>query len=546
MEGRFKMKAMRRFLCRATALFSLAFALAGCTGSKVQPYGTVDVDLMDAPSIEYLHVYITVKKIAFHASPDAGNSSAGWREFDMSANPVTIDLAQLTNGSLYADTTADKLPLFSGVALPVGTYRQIRLYLVPTEEKTLARSAVAKGLLYNNQATFDDGSNAPIRIPNSGEGIKLIPETPLVVVAGKNNRLALDFNLMDDMLDVYPEGQIECILKPRLGVFDMGAAGAVKGKVVFSNHSTPYLSVKAEQIVAGRECRVVRRTTTNDKSDGSFNLYPLPVFGSNSTAVYDILLRGRNMQTVIVKNVKVHKGTSLADGAVNLGTITMNPSGEFSAQLAAAMHPSGAWLNFYQTLVTDPVPFVVDTRHLNPYTGKFATPIDLPVTAIEVYDFSSGSLAGPVIDATTNPGSYFAVTEAVLYGRSGGVNVSGAAETAVTFTPGALTAAPGANSIDAAISIPAATTGSLNKGYLFITSGGLIIDCYQVDALLAGGGGSYTIPNLPGGTLATSLPGAYYDVIVLGWDGGKAVISGSQFNIDLSSENGTASITMVK
>ncbi len=539
------MKAMRRFLCCATALFSLAFALAGCTGTKVEPYGTVDVDLMDAPAIEYLHVYITVNKIAFHASPDAGNNSVGWREFDMSANPVTIDLAQLTNGSLYADTTADKLPLFSGVALPVGTYRQIRLYLVATEEKTLARSAIALGLLYNNQATFEDGSNAPIRLPNIGEGVKLIPETPLEVVAGKNIRLALDFNLMDDMFDVYPEGQIECILKPRLGFFDMGAAGAVKGRVVFSNHSTPYLSIKAEQVVAGRECRVVRRTTTQDEDDGSFNLYPLPVFGSNSTAVYDILLRGRNMQTVIVKNVKVHKGSSLADGAVNLGTITMNPGSEFRAQLAAAMHPSGAWLNFYQTLATDPVPFVVDTRHLNPYTGKFATPIELPSTAIEVYDFSTGSMVGPIIDATTNPGSYFAVTEAVLYGLSSGVNVSGEAGTTVTFTPGTLTAAPGANSIDAAISIPASTTGSLNKGYLFITSGGLIIDCYPVDALVAAGGGTYTIPNLPGGTVATSNPGAYYDIIVLGWDGGK-LVSGSQFNIDLSSGNGTASITMVK
>jgi len=539
------MRAMRSFLGRAAALFFLAFALAGCTGSKIEPYGTVDVDLIDAPAIEYLHVYITVNKIAFHASPDAGNNADGWQVYDISAEPVTIDLAQLINGKLYADTTADKLPLFSGVALPVGTYRQIRLFLAPTEDKTLARSAIAQGLLYNNQATFEDGSNAPVRLPNSGEGIKLIPETPLVVAAGKNMRLALDFNLMDDMFDVYPEGQIECILKPRLGFFDMGGVGAIKGKVVFSNSSTPYLSIKAEQVVAGRECRVVRRTTTQDEDDGSFNLYPLPVLGNNDTAVYDILLRGRNMQTVIVKNVKVNKGTSLTDGAVDLGTITMNPGSEFSAQLAAAMHPSGAWLNFYQTLATDPVPFVVDIRHLNPYTGKFATPIELPSSAIQVYDFSSGSMVGPIIDATTSPGSYFAVTEAVLYGLSGGVSVSGESGTMVTFTPGTLTPFPSANRIDAAISVPASTLGSLNRGYLFITSGGLIIDCYQVDALMAAGGGSYTIPNLPGGTLATSLPGAYYDVIVLGWDG-EEMVSGSRFNIDLTTGDSTASITMVR
>lgn len=539
------MKGMRKLLCLATALCSLAFAPAGCTGSKVEPYGTVDVDLIDAPAIEYLHVYITVNKIAFHASPDAGSNSAGWQTMDISANPVTIDLAQLTNGKLYADTTADNLPLFSGVALPIGTYRQIRLFLASTEERTLAPSAIAQGLLYNNQATFGNGTNAPIRIPNSAEGIKLIPESPLEVVAGKSIRLALDFNLFDDMFDVYPDGQIECILKPRLGFFDMGAVGAIKGKVAFSNLSVPYLTIKAEQVVPGKNCRVVRRTTTQDEPNGSFNLYPLPVFGNNSTAVYDILLRGRNMQTIIVKNVKVHKGTGLTAGAVDLGTITMNPGSGFSAQLATAMHPSGAWLNFYQTLTTDPVPFEVDNRHLNPYTGKFAIPMELSSAAIQVYDFSTGSMSGPIIDATTNPGSFSAIAEAVLYGRSGGVNVSGAAGTMITFTPNSLTALPSANRIDTTISIPASMKGSLNKGYLFITSGGLIIDCYQVDALVAADGGSYTIPNLPGGTIATPLPGAYYGMNVLGWGGGK-VASGSQFNINLTTGNGAAAITMVK
>jgi len=503
------------------------------------------VDLIDAPAIEYLHVYITVHKIAFHASPDAGSNADGWQTMDISDNPVTIDLAQLTNGKLYADTTADKLPLFSGLALPVGTYRQIRLFLASTEDKKLAPSAIAYGLQFNNQATFEDGTNAPIRIPNTGEGIKLIPETPLEVIAGKSIRLALDFNLMNDMFDVYPDGQIECILKPRLGFFDMNAVGAIKGKVVFSNLSTPYLSIKAEQVVPGRTCRVVRRTTTQDEDNGNFNLYPLPVFGNNSTAVYDILLRGRNMQTVIVKNVKVHKGTSLTSGTVDLGTITMNPGSAFSAQLLDPFHPSGAWLNFYQTLTTDPVSFEVDNNHLNPYTGKFPKPLELSSAAIQVYDFSTGSLSGPISDATTNPGSFTAITEAVLYGLSPGVNVSGAAGTTVTFTPNSLMALPNANTINATISIPASMTGVLNKGYLFITSGGLIIDCYNVDSLVAAGGGSYTIPNLPGGTVASPLPGANYGMNVLGWGGGK-VASGSQFNMDLSTGNGTATITMVK
>lgn len=539
------MNGIGKLLRPATAFFLMVLMLSGCTGSKIAPYGTVDVDVTDAPDLDYKHVYITVKKIAFHSNPDAVSSATGWEIQDMSANPVTVDLAQLSNGKLYADTSPDNQPLFSDVVLPSGTYRQIKLFLASTEDTTLAPSAIAQGLQYNNQATFDDGTNAPIRIPNIAEGIKLIPETPLVVTAGKKARLALDFNLFDDMFVAYPENQIECVLKPRLGYFDLGAVGAIKGKVSFSDLHNPYFTILAEQVLPGKSSRVVRRITTIDTKSGEFNLYPLPVSGDNTSAVYDILLRGVNVQTTIVKNVKVYKGTSLRAGAVDLGTIIMNPGNEFTAQLGAAMHPSGAWLKFYQTLATDPIPFEVRSRHLNPYTGRFTDPIELSSAAIQVYDFSSGSLNGPTIDATTTPGSFAAITEAVLYNSSAGVNVSGTVGTMTLFTPNPLTASPSANKIDITVSVPPSLTGSYNQGYIFITSGGLIIDCYEADSLMAAGGGSYTIQNLPGGTAANQLYGAYYDVNVLGLGSGKT-ISGSQFNIDLTSGNGTATITMGK
>jgi len=538
------MKAKIKPLHLAAVLF-LLLLLTGCTGEKIAPYGTVDVDLMDSESLEYSHVYITVNKIAFHASPDASPNAAGWEVQDISAHPVTINLAQLANGKLYADTTAYNTPLFSDLELPIGTYRQIRLYLASTEDAVLSPSALALGLKYNNQATFEDGTDAVVRIPNTSEGIKIVPETPFVVAIGKRVRLALDFNLMDDMFAVYPDGQIECIMKPRLGYFDLGSAGAIKGKVTFGNLAAPYFVIKAEEVVSGKSCRVVRRTTTANESSGEFNLYPLPIFGNNTTAVYDILLRGDNVQTTIVKNVKVHKGATLLAGAVNLGTIPMNPGSEFTAQLQDPLHPSGAWVNFYQTLSTDPVPFEVRSLHLNPYTGRFSHPIGLSSEGIRVYDFSTGSLSGPTNDATTTPGGFSAMAEAVLYGRASGVMVSGTAGSTATFTPNSLTAQPTANRIGTSISISPSLQTTLNKGYLFITSGGLIIDCYQMDALIAAGGGSYTVQNLPGGTAVNPLPGAYYGLNVMGWGGGQ-VASESLFHIDLTTGNGNAALTLMK
>jgi hypothetical protein len=538
------MEAMIKPLYLATILPLLLF-LAACTGQKVAPYGTIDVDVMDSAALEYTHVYITVNKIAFHASPDAGPNTSGWEVHDISTHPVTIDLSQLASGRLYADTTAYNTPLFSDLELPIGTYRQIRLYLASTEDAVLAPSARAVGLKYNNQATFEDGTDAAVRIPNVSEGIKLVPETPFVVAIGKRVRLALDFNLMDDMLEVYPDGQTECIMKPRLGYFDLAAAGAIKGKVAFGNLASTYFVVKAEQVDYGKGCRVVRRTTSVDETTGEFNLYPLPIFGNNTTAVYDILLRGDNVQTAIVKNVKVHKGTTHLAGAANLGTITMNPGKEFTAQLLDRLHPSGAWVNFYQTLTSDLIPFEVRSLHLNPYTGKFTHPIGLSSEVIQVYDFSNATLSGPTNDATTTPGGFSAIAEAVLYGRASSVNVSGTTGTTTTFIPNGLAAQPTANSINANITIPPPLQTNMNKGYLFITSGGLIIDCYEVDALIAAGGGSYTVQNLPGGTVANPLPGAYYGLNLLGWGAGN-VSSGSQYHIDLTNGNGDAAITLLK
>ena len=551
------MKTMKNLMRSLSVILFLALVLAGC-GLNIDEnssVGEVDVDVTDAPSLEYDHVYITVTKVAFHESSDAGSNSSGWQTMDISANPVTIDLVQLADGKLYADTSAKNKPLFSGLLLPAGTYRQLRIYLASTEDP-LTTSARALNLTYNNQATYTgETENLPVRIPNSVEGIKLVPETPLVVTDQGYVRLALDFNLSDDMMEVYPSGLTECVLKPRLKVFDMDAVGAITGKVSFANLSTSHIVVMAQQRkdpfdpnnTTGKNYRVVRRTTAVDTKTGIFNLYPLPIFGNNTTADYDILIRGRHAQTTVIKGVKIHRGTNLRTGAVNMGQIDMIQGDDFTAQLpAAGMRPRGAWVNFYQTVGGDPVPFEVYSRHLDPYTGMFAEPVELSASAVRVATFDNRSgTAGPFTSDSTSRGSFTAIAAALLFTPGTGVNVTGAAESSVTFAPDSLTPLSGANSITARFTVPAALLAppGLTKGYLYITYGGLVIDCHDLDALIATGGGSFTVPGLPGGTAATPLAGAYYGVNILGWGSGTFA-SGSQLHIDLSTGNGTADITM--
>ncbi|TWJ32706.1 DUF4382 domain-containing protein [Geobacter argillaceus] len=541
------MKGIGRILRPAVAMFSLALLLAGCGSSSpgdTTPAGTVDVDVTDAASIDYAHVYVTVRAVAFHTVDTKGFrlfstnhvfksytanravQTSDWQVQTLPA-PVTVDLAQLANGTVYADTNGKSL--FSGIKLPEGKYQQIRIILAPTEGSYMGSIT---GLTYNNEVQLpNDTTHYPLRVPSAAEGIKLVPESPVVVTAGASVKLVLDFNLNNDVVKVSPNNQTEFILKPRLGYFDMNRVASITGKVSFGNLTTSRFVIKAEQVAANKTYRIVRRWTSVDKTTGKFNLYPLPVFGTATTATYDILLRGRNVQTAIVKGVKVHKGTTIASG-VNLGTIAMQTGSEFTAQLQNAYHPSGAWLNFYQTIAGDSIPYEVRYRHLNPYTGKFFAPIELSTGPIQVASFDNAAqTVGAFTADTTSQGSFSAIVEASFYGRGTPVTVANGASP-VSFAPSVLAALPSANSITANVTIPLTLTG-LTKGHLFITHGGLVIDSYQVDSLIAAGGGQYTVLNLPGGTTTTPLAGAYYGVNVFGWGGGK-IASGSLQHLDLT------------
>lgn len=536
----------------------------GGTGSSV---GKVSIDITDAPAMDYSHVYITVIGVAFHSSKNIGFDSyssarsAGWKRLDLPA-PKTIDLAQLANGVMYADGNAGAA-LFDNLDLPAGVYQQIRIFLASTED---AYTGSVPGLAYNNEVQLNsDNAHYPLRIPTADEGIRLIPESPVVVTAGGNIKIALDFNLNNDVVEVNPNGTKEFIIKPRLGYFDMNCVGAVKGTVSFGNLSTSRIVIKAQQVASGVNYRVVRRWTGVDRITGSFNLYPLPVFGNATTATYDILLRGRNVRTAIVKGVKVHKGTTPANGGVDLGTITMLPGDQYSAQLGVPMHPTGSWMSFYQTINGDPIPFEVRYRHLDPYGGKFGKAVELSTAPVQVATHTPGQALTFAADATSQ-GVFSAIADAPGYfGRGNAMAVTGASGQGVTMNnipAHAPQIAGGATSAIISLVFDMAPFGSgrgpgmgmgglnlpkPNKGQLFITHGGMIVDSLGTmtgdaaigSAMHNGGGAGNTvmIGNIPG-----SVAGAFYGVYGLGW--GNGVMAAGSTRIDMSSGNASAVIRM--
>ncbi len=550
-------------------IITFALSLGGCGGSSsstssaATPLGKVSLDVTDAPAMDYAHVYVTVTAVAFHTSSSAGFDSystgknVGWHKIDLHA-PKTVDLAQLANGVMYADNAG--APLFTGMDLPAGHYQQIRIFLASTED-VLTASATASGLTYNNEVVLNGVTNHyPLRIPTAYEGIRLIPESPVVVTAGSSVKIALDFNLNNDLVEVSPNSVKEFIIKPRLGYFDMGSVGAIKGTVNFANLSTSRFVIKAEQVKPGAGYRIVRRWTGVDKATGKFNLYPLPVFGNATTATYDILLRGRNVQTAIVKGVKVHKGTSLAAGAVELGTITMQPGGEFTAQLGSAMHPTGSWMNFYQTISGDPVPYEVRYRHLDPYTGRFNKAEELSTGPVNVATHSPGNPLSLTAD-TASSGVFSAVADAPGYyvrgvALNGMTGTAGQAVSMAVNPPQISGATPATISavFDMALfgsgngygmGMGSMTLPKPTNGQLFVTHGGMIVDSVgtlnspantSVGAAMHNGGGAgntVIIGNIPGNAVGT-----FYGLYGLGW--GNGTIAAGRTRVDLSSGNATA------
>ena len=556
----------------------LGALIGGCGGSSSTgqtPSGVTSVDVTDAASSDYAHVYVTVTAVAFHTSATAGFAdyssakTAGWQITRLAA-PATVDLAQLVNGKTSADPVTGSL--FNGITLPNGSYGQIRVFLASTED-ALTASATADGLSYNNEVQLaGDATHYPLHIPTPVEGISLVPESPVLVTGSSNVNLVLDFNLNNDVVEINPNnGATEFILKPRLGYFDMSSVGAVTGSVTsaFGNLSSNRVVVKAEQVKAGGVgYRITRRLTTPDKSTGAFTLYPLPIFGSNTTATYDILIRGRHLATAIVKGVTVHKGSTPAVGFTSLGAVSMLASQEFTEQALLPVRPTGAWINFYQSISGDANLYEVRYRHLDPYTGKFfaANPEPLTTAPVQVASYAAGLPLTFDPDSGT-PGAYTVVAEmAGLYSRGSALNITGVANTnmTMTFSNGNYSlpqVAPGATpeQISTAFNMSFFGTGIgpnmgksstprsdyPSKGQVFITHGGMIVDAQGTltndnSIELAMHPGVAAVPmavTYPGG-----VDGSVYGLYALGW--GTVLAEGSVGGVDLKTGSKTVTIKM--
>lgn len=489
------------------AIFILHACGGGGGGGGVTATGVATVSLTDAPG-DYEHVYITVQNIWFHTSDIAGPDDSGWQRYPL-FTPVTIDLIALSNGVISS-------PIWDNITLQVGNYQQIRLVLTGTED-ALTASAFGAGLKYNNEVRIaGDTTHYPLRIPDVHHGIRLAGT--FQITNGGMLRLAIDFDAGHDVVDIQRNNATEYILKPKLAYCDLDDAGAIVGSIdpvsAATTTTSSHFVIKAEQVndPSNPQYHVIKRWTSVNPSNGKFVLYPL------KPGTYDIVLRGLGYQTVIAKGVPVTRGTTPIT-AMPISMITMttatNPDYTVGATITS---PTGAWVNFYQTLQgVGELPYEIRFRHFNPITGQF-TGFKLSADPVWVGTYSGGAISGLT---TTTPqeglGGFSAVADAILYDRMAASQPVSSGTTTVSFTTPLTPTAPAVSrSFNGTIKLPPMNV--MTNGILFAVHDGMIVNTMSVSSQMSGGGGgAYTMDNLPGGTPATPLPGAFYGVEALGW-----------------------------
>jgi len=528
-------------------------------GTTPPAVGTVNMFVTDGPSDTFQHVWVTVTAISFHTDPNAvwSSSDATWQTVTLAA-PQTIDLAMLNNGALNN--------VFAGLSLPAGTYQQVR-FLFASDEDPLSSSAQAINdnqaspipLQWNDQVEYLNSSGvvseAPLEIANPVQGIKLLGT--FNVVAGTPLNVATDFDL-DRIIVPFRHGNINSFtIKPDLRYFNLNNSGAITGNVGTGLCPTPITSAPAANcafnlIVHAEASNGTRyedvRSTTVD-SNGNFTLAPLAINDGNGNPIsYDIVVRGRQMQTLVITGVP-SAGTYTFDSTSNTETVTggtalqvstsplpVTIENEYATNLATALNPlTSGQAVFQQTLTSGGLPHEIRWAATNPFTGmidrSFFAPWNqeffMANAGLSVAAFNTAGLSFAPVTPVEGPGDYSVITNEHVYYNFGTaaslISVLTAYPTANALTPTTFAE----NSPTLASNIVSGTvTGTVDFGVLptradnatvsgadvVIARDGAIISTTPIPGsdVTANGTYNYTFTGIGAGSSTTPVPGAYY------------------------------------
>jgi hypothetical protein len=593
------MSQMTRFGFTGGALLALCGAFSGCSSRT-------DLSATGSTPSQFTHVFITTAEVWFNTNANAGPDDSGWAKFPLT-NAVTVDLVTESNGTLgeivndlrlapgtYNSVllmplidTPGSTPAASATALGAvhnqeadyvdssGTTQQALLVL-PNPEKGIVISGASLKVPVGKVGVGGVGSTSSTTGTTNALGTTTTtPATPTSTSSTSSTTTTVSFAAS---FDANRDLHLFCYVTATGGSCTPSATGTTTGTttgVILSSNPTASdlsttggisgtltltsltnidaisdrvaIQASAESLSADGTHHVIVASAPV-QTDGTFTIYPLPSNSSTPT-VYDVVIHGPNIATIIIKSVSVTTttpsltaaasttgavATTTASGAVSLGTFIPRAAtkGSFAVNItptATSSLPSGAAVVFYQTLpASGEVPYAIDevgidsvNLNLQSYEALSADTIDsgtysssgsaITVTGSTPTEFTNGTASYRVAgtaplyaDGAPSLNTVVTATTASMIPAPSTTTTTTPPTPVTVSVPGLTPAnASAAASIAAAITAPA---GTYTGGELLVSHNGAVIGAASIpSSALLNGTGSVTVSGLPSGDV-----GNYY------------------------------------
>ena len=548
--------APARSLASLVALFALVACGGGSGGaatSSPPPASHADavlsVSLSGGASAGIDHLWVTVTGVAMHADATRvyGDGDAGWNVQTL-ATPITVDLADPS----LADGGA--VSLFKQSVSALGTFAQLRLLVAASDPTAVPlASASAKGLLYNDQVQYTDAGGThvvPLETPDLRAGLRLL--TPFNLSADTTTPLAIEWNAnalvrrasatagapdrftLRNELQLYNQQLLTALGDGNLQI-DGSIFDSISGQLDITHfctgasHAGCIHDVVASATSIAPDSRFHADVRSVDVSAaGTFLLYPLP-----SQSLYDVVIRGANMQTIVVHNVFVDPTGLLKPAPTALSSATtplvpvLDATGRAVA-VANALAPAGSRVFFGQTVAGSggsgaDIPYAIASAAADPASGRLLDTVTLPGGPIHYASFD------PTRDGNGVPPPFTTVTPVegtgawTVWSQGTLATTTSASTTLAAGAPTVNAPAPVARTDLAAGTIAVTLTGTpvnaADHAELVVSNDGGTVAVVDVSAQLATHGGSTTIA-VASGTSASAPAAAIYGVALRTWVAG--------------------------
>lgn len=525
-------------------MLAAAAALTACGGggsdsSSTAPSthsGSFSLSVAGGSAAGYDRVWVTIDTVALTAEADRPWSAtdSAWTIVRL-GSPVTLDLAALTNGVVGS--------LLVGKPLAAGTYGQLRLFLVPPDA-ALSASAKDHQLSYNDQVdtTTADGvaHHVPLELTDNSLGLR--SGGPITIEANTNADVTLQWDVDHDLVRVASaEGQSRFVLRPALQRYDLENTGAIVGlldKSLFCpagerRSDCIYDAVaSAVQLSAdGRFERSVRAAPVVIDGDyAKFGLYPLPALADGQT--FDVVIRGRNMRTIVVRGVPAPPDPLLQSPPTELGANPGDPlhpspmvpvlqPTDATVTLSQPMQQSSSQVLFGQTVPGGSAPLEVAAANVDPFTGVFAQALPLSPAPLRVATYDKNL---PLSFSDVQPAEGAASFSVMALGphvdapsASTAITLNATGNTAIAAPEPALQA--GLQNASVGVTLSGAPAG-VDAAELVVSDVNGIVSTQDISALIGTAKAQLTL-SLPAGAAAAALDGgAVYDIAVRVWKRG--------------------------